>query len=66
VASKAELHRRLADKRVNRVNQRREFFYATPAEVRDLLASIAGDLLQYTETPEAAEYRQSLTDGEGG
>ncbi|PSK89610.1 T5orf172 domain-containing protein [Murinocardiopsis flavida] len=60
VGVEAEMHRRLAEKRVNRVNHRREFFYATPSEVRDLLASVAGDLLQYDETPEAAEYRQSI------
>ncbi|MDA2810632.1 DUF4041 domain-containing protein [Nocardiopsis sp. RSe5-2] len=60
VGVEAELHRRLADRRVNRVNQRREFFYATPGEVRDLLESVAGDLLEYTESSEAAEYRQSL------
>ncbi|MBX9386905.1 DUF4041 domain-containing protein [Streptomonospora nanhaiensis] len=65
VGVEGELHRRLADKRVNRVNQRREFFYATPAEVRELLESVAGDLLQYTETSEAAEYRQSVAESGG-
>ncbi len=59
VGVEAEMHRRLADRRVNRVNQRREFFYATPSEVRDLLSEVAGDLLRYEETAEAAEYRQS-------
>lgn len=59
VGVEAEMHRRLADQRVNRVNLRREFFFASPAEVRELLSSVAGDLLQYEETPEAAEYRQS-------
>ncbi|MEY9211482.1 DUF4041 domain-containing protein [Thermobifida halotolerans] len=59
VGVEAEMHRRLADKRVNRVNQRREFFYATPAEVRVLLSEVAGDILEYNEVPEALEYRQS-------
>src|SRR5690606_12912942 len=31
------LHEEFADRRVNRVNLRREFFYATPAEVREVL-----------------------------
>lgn len=62
VGVEAEMHRRLADKRVNRVNLRREFFYATPAEVRDLLADVAGDLLEYTEDAEAFEYHQSVND----
>ncbi|MFE1078344.1 DUF4041 domain-containing protein [Nocardiopsis alba] len=59
VGVEAEMHRRLADKRVNRVNLRREFFYTSPSEVRELLGSVAGDLIQYEEVPEAVEYRQS-------
>jgi uncharacterized HAD superfamily protein/predicted transport protein len=55
----AELHRRLADKRVNQVNQRREFFYATPAEVREHLQELTGQLLEFNDLPEAVEYRQS-------
>jgi len=62
VGVEAEMHRRLADRRVNRVNLRREFFYATPAEVRDLLADVAGDLLEYTDSAEAFEYHQSIND----
>jgi hypothetical protein len=59
VGIEAEMHRRLADKRVNRVNLRREFFYATPAEARDLLAELAGELLEFEEFPEAVEFNQS-------
>ncbi len=62
VGVEAEMHRRLADRRVNRVNLRREFFYATAAEVRDLLADVAGDLLEYTDSAEAFEYHQSIND----
>ncbi|KRE39589.1 chromosome segregation ATPase [Janibacter sp. Soil728] len=56
----AEMHRRLAVTRVNRVNLRREFFYATPSEARDLLMELTGELLQFNEEPEALEYHQSL------
>ncbi len=59
VGIEAALHQRLAEQRVNRVNARREFFYATPREVKDHLVELAGDLLQYEETPEALEFRQS-------
>jgi hypothetical protein len=59
VGIEAEMHRRLADKRVNKVNFRREFFYATPAEARDLLAELAGELLEFEAFPEAVEYNQS-------
>ena len=31
-----ELHKAFADRRVNFVNERREFFFATPEEVREL------------------------------
>lgn len=61
VGIEAELHRRLADRRVNRINLRREFFYATPAEVRDHLAQLTGDILSYEDEPEALEFRQSLS-----
>jgi hypothetical protein len=61
VGIEAAMHTRLANKRVNRVNQRREFFYATPAEAKALLMELTGSLLQYDEVPEALEYRQSVT-----
>ncbi len=57
----AQMHARLADRRVNQVNLRREFFRATPAEARDHLLELTGDLLQFEETPEALEYHQSRT-----
>ena len=60
VGVETELHHRFAAKRVNRINARREFFYATPAEVRDALKDIAGNLLEFTEEPEAEQYRLSL------
>jgi len=61
VGIEAKMHARLADKRVNRVNLRREFFYATPSEVKQHLLELAGDLLQYEESPEALEFHQSAT-----
>ena len=60
VTLEADLHRRFASRRVNRVNTRREFFYATPAQVRDALSQIAGNLLEFTDEPEAEQYRLSL------
>ncbi len=59
VGIEAKMHERLADRRVNRVNLRREFFYATPQEAKLLLAELTGELLQYSELPEALEFRQS-------
>ncbi|MFE9914804.1 DUF4041 domain-containing protein [Micromonospora sp. NPDC005553] len=61
VGIEAKMHTRLADRRVNLINQRREFFYATPQEAKEYLLELTGSLLQYDEIPEALEYRQSLT-----
>jgi seryl-tRNA synthetase len=61
VGIETTLHQRLAHKRVNRVNLRREFFYATPGEVKALLGEVAGSLLHFEDLPEALEYHQSLT-----
>jgi hypothetical protein len=55
-----ELHKIFAHRRVNFVNERREFFFATPAEVRQVLLEKTGGLLEYTEAPEAPEYFQSV------
>lgn len=55
----------LADKmrpfRLDLVNLRREFFYATPQEVHDALNSEDGlaVVTEFTDTPEAAEWHES-------
>ena len=54
-----ELHQAFADRRLNLVNLRREFFFATPQQVRDVLAEKVGNLLEFTEAPEASQYFQS-------
>lgn len=59
VGIETKLHQALAAQRVNRVNLRREFFYATPKEVEELLASLDGSLLSFVEDPEADEWHQS-------
>ncbi|MEU2332781.1 DUF4041 domain-containing protein [Streptomyces sp. NPDC013172] len=59
VTLESELHKAFADRRVNFVNERREFFFATPSEVRALLADRVGGLLEFTEEPAALEYFQS-------
>ncbi|MFF5146709.1 DUF4041 domain-containing protein [Streptomyces sp. NPDC013157] len=68
VGLETELHRQFASKRVNQVNTRKEFFYATPAEVRDALQRFAGQhLIEFTEEPQALEWRAGRrTGGEAG
>jgi uncharacterized protein DUF4041/Meiotically Up-regulated Gene 113 (MUG113) protein len=59
VSVEAELHRRFARSRVNRINLRREYFYATPVEVKTELTQIAGNMLQFMDYPEAEQFRSS-------
>jgi len=59
VTLETELHHAFAEKRVNHVNERREFFFATPHEVRLVLADKVGNLLEFTEEPEATQFHQS-------
>lgn len=60
VGLEAKMHERLADRRVNWVNKRREFFYVSPAEAKQHLIDLAGELLEYADEAEALEFRQSL------
>jgi len=60
VGLEARMHERMADRRVNWVNKRREFFYVSPEEAKQHLLDLAGELLEYVDEPEALEYRQSL------
>ncbi|ACU36379.1 DUF4041 domain-containing protein [Actinosynnema mirum] len=67
VALENRLHHALADRRVNAVNHRREFFYATPEQVRSLLLEFGDDhVLEYTTTAEAVEWRASDPARRGG
>jgi bifunctional DNA-binding transcriptional regulator/antitoxin component of YhaV-PrlF toxin-antitoxin module len=60
VGLEAELHHHFADRRLNCVNTRKEFFFATPAEVREVLEAKVGNLLEFAERVEATEFLQSL------
>lgn len=56
-----DLHQHFAQKRVNWVNDRREFFFATPAEVKAVLASKVGNLLEFVDDVMSTEYLQSVS-----
>jgi len=60
VGIETAMHQRLSHVRVNLVNRRREFFRATPAEVKAHLSELAGELLEFQEEAEALEYRQTI------
>jgi hypothetical protein len=59
VGVEAQLHRAFASARVNRVNLRREYFYASPSEVKAALTEITGNLLEFRELPDAEQYHAS-------
>lgn len=61
VGLEGKLHQSLADRRVNLVNQRREYFYASPEEVRVILETCHGQLLEFEDEPQALEWYQSET-----
>ncbi|MFF3447736.1 DUF4041 domain-containing protein [Streptomyces sp. NPDC002667] len=67
IGLETELHRQFASQRVNQVNSRKEFFYATPAEVRDALQQFSGQhLIEFTEEPQALEWRAGSARREAG
>lgn len=55
-----ELHKHFQSRALNQVNQRKEFFFASPKEVESVLISKVGNLLEYNESIESEEYFQSL------
>ena len=62
VGLETKLHQALADRRVNQVNLRREFFYATPHEVKELIREVTADfqeMVEFNEHADADEYRVS-------
>lgn len=56
-----ELHQHFADRRLNWVNDKREFFFATPGEVKAVLASRVGNLLEFVEECASPEFLQSVS-----
>ncbi len=60
VSIETELHRHFADRKVNHVNLRKEFFFASPAEVMEVLMSKVGSLLEFNEHADATDFHQSL------
>jgi len=55
-----ELHEHFASRRMNWANNRKEFFFASPADVRSVLIEKVGNLLEFKEHCESTEYYQSV------
>lgn len=60
VSIEAMLHQHFADRRMNKVNLRREYFRARPEEVLDALKEHNVEVLEYTLEPVATEFRASV------
>ena len=60
------LHQHFAGQRVNLVNLRREYFYASPADVRDALLEHHVELVEYQENAPAEEFTTSRDIREAG
>lgn len=56
----AALHRAFEDKRLNKVNNRREFFNVTLDEIIEVVKANYDKTVDFIKTPEAEQYRQSL------
>lgn len=59
-ALETALHKAFDDKRVNKVNRRKEFFNVTLDEIRQEVEKNFNKTVEYTKYAEAMEYRQSL------
>jgi hypothetical protein len=60
VSLENELHEHFSGRRVNWANNRKEFFFASPADVRAVLTEKVGNLLEFAEHVESTEYLQSV------
>lgn len=60
VSLERELHEHFVERALNRANSRKEFFFASPAEVRDVLTGKVGNLLEFSEAADATEFHQSV------
>ncbi|HYO74477.1 MAG TPA: DUF4041 domain-containing protein, partial [Archangium sp.] len=58
-ALEAALHRSFADRRVNRINERKEFFRVSLDEIAEAVRKHHGDF-ELTRVAEAAEYRKTV------
>lgn len=58
-ALEAALHREFESKKVNIVNQRREFFKVSLEEIEEVVKKSYDKTVEFTETPDAEQYRTS-------
>lgn len=64
-ALEAALHKAFENKKLNMVNQRREFFNVTLDEIKEVVMKNFDKSVEFIEVPEAEQYRTSLKMKEG-
>ena len=58
-ALEASLHRAFEDRKVNMVNQRREFFHVTLDEIKEVVRNNYDKTVEFIDVPDAEQYRIS-------
>ncbi len=56
-----QLHKKFSDRRLNRINSRKEFFRVTLGEIEDFVKQHANAEIEFTNLAEAREYRETMT-----
>lgn len=56
-----ELHRQFSDRRLNRVNHKKEFFRVTLDEIEQFVHQHTGAEIMFTKIAEARDYRETMT-----
>jgi len=59
VALETALHQKFADRRINKINMRREFFRVHPTEVKDALVEFNAHMVEFDESPVNEEWAAS-------
>lgn len=59
-ALEAALHRAFSDKKLNMVNQRREFFHVTLDEIKEVVKKNFDKTVEFVDVPDAEQYRVSI------
>jgi hypothetical protein len=59
-ALEAALHRAFENRKLNMVNQRREFFHVTLDEIKDVVKKNFDKTVEFIDVPDAEQYRVSL------
>ncbi len=56
-----EIHKKFGDRRLNRINSRKEFFKITLEEIEEFVHQHANAEIQFTKLAEAREYRETMS-----